>query len=145
MNARTAHRTPNRAGASAATEVRVSVTGRPAPARPAQAALGANAGKPGPTTRMHNPPPGVGGPAGAPSHPSEGLGGGVTRAAGAAAPRLVVHVVCCDPNTALCGHDCSRGEDVPDETAVDCRLCALAEQADMPCPLCDDYGEVSVP
>lgn len=61
-------------------QVRDDVTGRLTRAR--------TLGNGGPS-RMHNPPPGAGGPAGAPQvTPGSGVvGGGVTRAAGAAAPR----------------------------------------------------------
>ena len=49
-----------------------------------------------------------------------------------------VHVVCCDPNEALCG--ASVRQDVPDAAEVTCRLCSIAYEEDLPCanPRCPD-------
>lgn len=49
-----------------------------------------------------------------------------------------VHVVCCDPDMALCGTPVPGGNWVAVTTPTDCPLCALAE--DMPCgnPDCPD-------
>lgn len=52
----------------------------------------------------------------------------------------VYHLICCDPDVALCGEDVS---DVPFRelraNEVLCPLCKLAEDEDYPCPGCWDY------
>ena len=56
------------------------------------------------------------------------------------APDRPVHVVCCDPNEALCGTDVSALNVAPDEDEVTCPLCAIAYEEDLPCanPRCPD-------
>ena len=51
-----------------------------------------------------------------------------------------VHVVCCDPNEALCGADVSALQVMPDEAELTCQLCAIAYEEDLPCanPTCPD-------
>jgi hypothetical protein len=51
-----------------------------------------------------------------------------------------VHVVCCDPNEALCGTNVSSHRDVPAATETTCVLCALAEANHLPCanPSCPE-------
>lgn len=44
------------------------------------------------------------------------------------------HVICCNPDRALCGHDVSDEPEVPDGTGHDCIVCLdLEEQT---CPRC---------
>ena len=47
-----------------------------------------------------------------------------------------VHVVCCDPDTAVCGANVSGQDWVPNSTETTCRLCALVEAEDLPCGMC---------
>lgn len=52
----------------------------------------------------------------------------------------VYHLVCCDPDTALCGEDVSDVEFRARQTGEAlCPLCKLAEDVDAPCPGCPDY------
>ncbi|MEW2442818.1 hypothetical protein [Micromonospora marina] len=44
-----------------------------------------------------------------------------------------VHVVCCDPNEALCGTNVAGLDAMPDDAEVTCQLCALAYANDLPC------------
>ncbi|WFE41920.1 hypothetical protein [Micromonospora sp. WMMD998] len=44
-----------------------------------------------------------------------------------------VHVVCCDPNEALCGTNVSALLGVPDDVEPTCVLCALAYANGLPC------------
>lgn len=54
------------------------------------------------------------------------------------APDKAVHIVCCDPNKAVCGAVVTKA--VPDGTEVDCRLCALADDNDLPCSHPECWG-----
>ena len=51
-----------------------------------------------------------------------------------------VHVICCDPNEALCGTNVNALNVAPDEAEVTCQLCAIAYAEDLPCanPSCPD-------
>lgn len=51
-----------------------------------------------------------------------------------------VHVVCCDPNEALCGTNVAGLDAMPDDAEVTCQLCALAYANDLPCanPRCPE-------
>jgi hypothetical protein len=44
------------------------------------------------------------------------------------------HVICCDPNTALCGLNVSEEPEVPEGTGHDCIVCLDLEE--QPCPHC---------
>ncbi len=44
------------------------------------------------------------------------------------------HLYCCDENVAMCGADLTDTPDGPEFDEV-CRLCLLAEQSGMPCPV----------
>lgn len=43
------------------------------------------------------------------------------------------HLVCCDPDRALCGVDLSTGRDLPDATVLDCDLCYLLDEHGASC------------
>jgi len=45
-----------------------------------------------------------------------------------------VHVFCCNPDRALCGHDVSNDPEVPNPTPNDCIVCLDLEE--QPCPHC---------
>lgn len=51
-----------------------------------------------------------------------------------------VHLVCCDPDVALCGDVVSNHGWTATDTETDCYLCAVAEANDLPCgdPNCPD-------
>ncbi|MEV4271968.1 hypothetical protein [Micromonospora aurantiaca (nom. illeg.)] len=51
-----------------------------------------------------------------------------------------MHVVCCDPNEALCGTNVAAHSYVPAGAETTCQLCAIAEANDLPCanPNCPD-------
>jgi hypothetical protein len=44
-----------------------------------------------------------------------------------------VHVVCCDPDLAVCGSDRTGLPFLPDDAPVDCPLCALVDADNLPC------------
>lgn len=47
---------------------------------------------------------------------------------------VIAHVYCCDPDTALCGHDITDMPEVDGPTANDCIVCL--DLHDQPCPHC---------
>ena len=51
-----------------------------------------------------------------------------------------VHVVCCDPNEALCGANVAALQVMPDDVELTCPLCAIAYAEGLPCanPSCPD-------
>ena len=51
----------------------------------------------------------------------------------------LIHVVCCDPDVAMCGMDVSGYRWVPHDEPATCELCAIAYEEDLPCPKCHDY------
>lgn len=52
----------------------------------------------------------------------------------------LVHAVCCDPNTAMCGLDVSGLEWGIDDGDEMCRVCEIAAMENLPCsnPNCPD-------
>lgn len=57
---------------------------------------------------------------------------GVVAADDATAQDLV-HLVCCRPNTALCGSDRTGRPDVPDTAVVTCSVCDAIDEAGARC------------
>jgi hypothetical protein len=47
---------------------------------------------------------------------------------------VIAHVYCCDPDTALCGHDIRDMPEVVGPTPNDCIVCL--DLHDQPCPRC---------
>lgn len=53
--------------------------------------------------------------------------------AGDAAATDLVHLVCCQPNTALCGSDLTGKAEVPDSAVLTCSACDLIDEKGSPC------------
>ena len=54
-----------------------------------------------------------------------------------------VHVVCCNPDLGMCGTPVPGDDWVVPTTPVDCKLCAIAEDENLPCgdPECPRWSE----